>query len=104
MKFRYKHVINSNLHVTLWAENRYCSEDSLIAVCAKTAKEFQLIQEKKAIQDSVKTLGYEQIRKGHLDVVTNFIGNYVFISLSTGEDELAFCLFTVGIRQPTWSQ
>ena len=39
----------------------------------------------KTIEDSVKSLGYEQIRPEQYDVVVNFVeGNDVFVSLPTG--------------------
>ena len=55
-----------------------------MCLCAKTAKEFQLVRDKK----SDRRLGEDsrlQIRKEQLDVVTSFIeGNDVFVSLPTG--------------------
>ena len=48
-------------------------------------KSFTSPQITKAIEDSVKALGYERIRKDQLDVITKFIeGNDVFVSLPTG--------------------
>ena len=60
-------------------------------------KEVTFIRVTRAIEASVRALGYEKVRQEQFDVVLNFLkGNDVFISLPTGGKSLCYaCLLLV---------
>ena len=61
------------------------SKMSRFVYVPRLQKSFSSPEINKAIEESVKTLGYQQIRREQLDVVIKFIeGNDVFVSLPTG--------------------
>ena len=61
---------------------------------ARLQKKVTFTRVTRAIEDSVKALGYEKVRQEQFDIVLNFLkGNDAFVSLPTGGKSLCYaCL------------